>query len=80
MTNNHALAYFSGKIENYNLTQRNLSEEEILSSEAGDTIAAELTFETQKLLEREDIADKLMLLASFPNSEKQRILVFQRLK
>ncbi|HAS48280.1 MAG TPA: hypothetical protein DCS33_03105 [Gammaproteobacteria bacterium] len=80
VTNNHALAYFSGKIENYNLTQRNLSEEEILSSEAGDTIAAELTFETQKLLEREDIADKLMLLASFPNSEKQRILVFQRLK
>jgi hypothetical protein len=80
VTNNHALAYFSGRVESYDLTQRNLSEDEILTSEVGDTIAAELNFETQRLLEREGIAEKLKLLASFPNSEKQRILIFQRVE
>jgi len=58
--------------------QRNLTEEEILSTEVGDTIAVELTFETKKLLERNAVADKLKLLAYFPDTETQRIVLFQR--
>lgn len=78
LTNNHAVAYFSGKVEDYDLVRRNLSEAEILSSEVGDTIVAELTFETENLLKSQAIANKLKLLASFPSTETQRILLFQR--
>jgi len=78
VTNNHAIAYFSGKVEDYELVQRNLTEEEILSSDVGDTIAAELTFETKILLESNAIADKLKLLAYFPDVETRRIVLFER--
>lgn len=78
ITNNHAIAYFSGKIEDYDLIERNLNEEEILSSEVGATIAAELTFETKKLLESHNVAAKLRLLAYFPDDETQRIAFFER--
>ncbi len=78
VTNNHAIAYFSGKVEDYDLVQRNLTEEEILSSAVGDTIAAELTFETTKLLETNSIAGKLELLEYFPDSETPRIALYRR--
>jgi hypothetical protein len=78
LTNNHAVAYFSGKVDDYDLVQRNLSEKEILSSEVGDTIVAELTFEMRRLLKKNNIADKLTLLAYFPSADTQRIAVFER--
>ena len=78
VTNNHAIAYFSGKVEDYDLVQRNLTEEEILSSEVGNIIAAELTFETKNLLEKNIIVDKLKVLAYFPDIETKRIVIFER--
>jgi hypothetical protein len=79
VTNNHAIAYFSGKVEDYDLVQRNLTEQEILSSEIGDTIAAELTFQTKNLLERNTIVDKLKVLAYFPSTETKRIVILERI-
>lgn len=79
ITNNHAVAYFSGKVEDYDLVMRNLSEADILSSEVGDTIAAELTYETSRLLESPAIAEKLRLLVSFPESDVGRIVFFERI-
>ncbi|GJM11712.1 MAG: hypothetical protein DHS20C12_01150 [Pseudohongiella sp.] len=79
ITNNHAIAYFSGKIEDYDLIERNLTAEEILTSDAGDTIAAELTFETRTLLERAEIAEQISLLATFPDTEAPRIAVFEKI-
>ena len=78
VTNNHAIAYFSGKVEDYDLVQRNLTEQEILSSEIGDTIAAELTLQTKNLLERNTIVDKLKVLAYFPSTETKRIVILER--
>ncbi len=80
LTNNDAIAYFSGKIVDYDLVVRNLTAEEIMATEVGDTIVAELTFETGRLLETEAIADKLELLASFPDSQDPRIVVFERIE
>ncbi len=80
VTNNHAVAYFSGKVEDYDLINRNLSEEEILSSEVGDTIVAELTFEMKNLLEKDSIADKLQLLTYFPNPETRHFAIFERIE
>jgi hypothetical protein len=42
-------------------------------------LQAELTFETKKLLERNAVADNLKLLAYFPDTETQRIVLFQRI-
>jgi hypothetical protein len=78
VTNNHAVAYFSGKVEEYDLTQRNLTEEQILLSNIGDVIAAELTFETRELLAQQAIINKIVLLAAFPDSENGRIALYQR--
>ena len=78
VTNNHAIAYFSGKVEDYDLVQRNLTEQEILSSEIGDTIAAELTFQTKNLLERNTVVDKLKVLAYFPKTKTKRIVILER--
>jgi hypothetical protein len=78
VTNNHAIAYFSGKVEDYDLVQRNLTEQEILSSEIGDTIAAELTLQTKNLLERNTIVDKLKVLAYFPSIETKHIVILER--
>tara|TARA_B110000858_G_scaffold196515_1_gene255508 strand:- start:13807 stop:15321 length:1515 start_codon:yes stop_codon:yes gene_type:complete len=79
VTNNHAIAYFSGKVEDYDLVQKNLTEEEILSSAIGDTIAAEFTFETKNLLDSNALAGKLKLLKYFPDAETQRIVLFERI-
>jgi hypothetical protein len=56
-----------------------LTEQEILSSEIGDTIAAELTFQTKNLLERNTIVDKLKVLAYFPSTETKRIVILERI-
>lgn len=77
VTNNHAIAYFSGKVEEYDLVLRNLTVEDILASSVDATIAAELTFETRNLLARQGIAEKLELLVSFPEDEP-RIVLYQR--
>ncbi len=55
-----------------------LREKEILASEVGDTIVAELTFEMRRLLKKNNIADKLTLLAYFPSADTRRIAVFER--
>lgn len=80
VTNNHALAYFSGKVVDYDLVLRNLTEEDILQSEVGDTIAAELTYETERLLETQPIAERLRLLASFPATGERRFAFFERIE
>ncbi|MEX0963162.1 MAG: hypothetical protein WDZ52_03850 [Pseudohongiellaceae bacterium] len=80
VTNNHAIAYFSGKVDDYDLVMKDLSAEEILASNIGDTIAAELTFVTRQLLQRESIANKLRLLASFPDTDESRIVFFERIQ
>ncbi|MBL4573870.1 MAG: hypothetical protein JKY86_12470 [Gammaproteobacteria bacterium] len=61
------------------MVQRNLTEEEILSSEIGTTIAVELTFEMKNLLKKNTVVDKLKLLAYFPDTETQRLALFERI-
>ncbi len=78
ITNNHAIAYFSGKVEDYDQVKNNFAESDILSASAGATIAAELTFETRNLLAKESIARAVEFLVAFPNESNQRIAVYRR--
>ena len=80
ITNNHALAYNSGKVENYDETLFNLTGVEILDAESGDLIAVELRYETQQLLAREDIAQLLDLEIAFFDSERRRIAIYRRIQ
>ncbi len=80
VTNNHAIAYFSGKVENYDQVQRNFTTEEILSTNVGDTIAAEMTPLTKQILDLESVAGKLEYLAAFPDEENRRIALFRRVE
>jgi hypothetical protein len=78
LTNNHALAYNSGKIENYDRTQYNLTENEILNAEPGDLIAVELRYEMEQLLARNSVAGVIDFEIAFSDSDRQRIAVYRR--
>jgi hypothetical protein len=78
LTNNHSIAYFSGKVSEYDQVQRNLTEEAIFATGVGDTIAAELTFETKQTLEKSSVSRKIEFLTAFPNEKNQRIVLYKR--
>lgn len=79
ITNSPAIAYFSGKVEDYDLVKENLTEKEILLSKVGDTIAAELTVETKELLDSNALTGKLKLLEHFPYDETRGVAIFERI-
>ena len=78
VTNNHAIAYFSGEIENYDKVARVISEKEILDLEANDLIFLETNYEALQIIERESISPYINLQTAFPNRENMRIAVYRR--
>ena len=78
VSNNHAIAYFSGKVEDYDLVLRYLTEEQILSSAVGDTIAVEMYYEMEQLLARASITPYIELQTEFPGRKNQRIAIYRR--
>ena len=78
ITNNHAIAYFSGEIENYDKVSRIISEKEILDLEANDLIFLEMNYETLQVIRRESVAPYINLQAAFPNRENMRLAVYRR--
>ena len=79
VTNNAAIAYFSGKIEDYDIIPRYLSQEQVLSSVEGDTIAVELNYRIEQLLGNDSVAPYLEFMAAFPDQQKQRIALYRRI-
>lgn len=80
VTNNHALAYHSELVENYDQTLLNLTEYEIFEAKPGDIVAIEMRYEMQVLVEAEHIARLLQLETAFPSSEDQRIAIYRRIE
>ena len=78
VTNNHAIAYFSGEIENYDKVARVISEKEILDLEANDLIFLETNYEALQVIERESISPYINLQTAFPNRDNMRIAVYRR--
>jgi len=79
ITNNHAIAYFSGKVEDYDRAPRFLTEDEILASNEGDSIAMEMNFEMEQLLNSSTIAPYVELVAAFPDIDEQRVAIYKRI-
>lgn len=80
VTNSHALAYNSGKIEDYDRTLFNLTAIDILDAAPGDMIAVELRYEMEQLLASDDIARILELEIEFSDAERRRIAIYRRIQ
>jgi hypothetical protein len=78
LTNNHAIAYYTGKVENYDETQRFLTEDDILSSRPNDLIAIEMYVEMTQLVSSEPLRGVLEFQTAFPSVEDQRVAVYRR--
>ena len=78
ITNNHAIAYFSGEIENYDKVARVISEEEILDLETNDLIFLETNYEALQIIGRESVSPYINLQTAFPNRENMQIAVYRR--
>lgn len=79
ITNNHAIAYFSGREENYDLITHLLTEEEILQASAGSLIAVEVSNDMTQLLNSDTINSTVQPLVSFPDETSSRLIVYRKL-
>lgn len=77
LTNNHALAYGSGKVENYDQMPRNLSAEEILMAGEGTLLAIEMNLTMTLLVNELTALGAIELEASFPSGEKPRMTIYR---
>ncbi|MDP6415674.1 MAG: hypothetical protein QGG54_11720, partial [Gammaproteobacteria bacterium] len=78
ITNNRAIAYYTGKIENYDETQRFLTEADILSSRQDDLIAIEMYVEMTQLVSSESLRGVLEFQTAFPSIKNQRVAIYRR--
>ncbi len=78
LTNNHTIAYYSGKVEDYDEVLRFLTKREIEQMDAGDIIAIELFFEMRQLVADPVVSQYLEQLVAFPSAEKPRVALYRR--
>ncbi len=77
LTNNRAVAYYSGMVAEYDQVQPRLSEQQVLSTAPGDLIVVETSAAIEALLARPAIAELVHLAAAFPAGEA-RMMIFRR--
>ena len=79
ITNNNAIAYFSGKVEKYDETIRFLTKSEIIGAQPDDIIAIEMHYEMSELVKRADVKPFIQLQAVFPSPENQQLAIYKRI-
>ena len=80
ITNNHTIAYFSGKVEGYDQVLRNLTEYEIQTANPGDLFAIEMYYEMTVFVENESVTPYLERVAAFPNESDARVAIYRRVQ
>ncbi len=80
ITNNHTIAYFSGKVEDYDQVLRNLTEYEVLTANPGDLIAIELFYEMGVFVQDQSITPYMERVAAYPSEEEPRVAVYRRVE
>lgn len=78
VTNSHAVAYFTGRVENYDETLRFLTEQEIIGARENDLIVVEMHYEMTQLVSSASIENLLELEVAFPSNQDQRLAIFRR--
>lgn len=79
VTNNHTVAYYSGKVEDYDRITRNLTGEEILLTAPGDLIVVEMNFAMDSLLASPAIAAILEQAVVLPDASDGQLLILRRI-
>ncbi len=79
LTDNRAVAYYSGMVAEYDQVRPRLREAQILAVAPGDVVAAETSAANEQLLARPDIAALLEPLAAFPAGDETLMRIYRRL-
>lgn len=80
ITNNHAIAYYSGRVENYDSVLKFLTRDQVINTAEGDLIAIEMNDEMAQLVESDLVAPNLKFEIAFPNNEDRRVSVYSRIQ
>ena len=78
LTNNHTIAYLSGRVSNYDEVSRELRSSDILNMSPGALIILELIPENRQLLSQEPVQARIKLLATFPDSAEPQAAIYER--
>ncbi len=78
ISNNHTIAYFSGKVDDYDQVVRNLTEFEVLEANPGDLIAVEMFYEMMVFVNDPAISPYLEQIAAFPSDADPRAAIYRR--
>ena len=78
VTNNHAIAYFSGRVENYDSVTRIISESEIHELKPNDLLILEMNYEMSRLLNQNSLKPYLELQAAFPSNRDIQLTIYKR--
>jgi len=80
ITNNHAIAYYSGRVENYDSVLKFLTQDQLLNAVEEDLIVIEMNHEMTQLVESDLIAPNLKFEIAFPDNEDRRVSVYSRIQ
>ena len=78
LTNNHTIAYLSGRVSNYDEVSRELRSSDILNTSPGALIVLELIPENRQLLSQQPVQARIRLLATFPDSAEPQAAIYER--
>jgi len=78
LTNNHTIAYFSGRVENYDVIVRELKAQDVLDVAPGTIIALEMYYEMSLMVEQAPVKASLQLLQQFPSADQPQIAIYRR--
>ena len=78
LTNNHAIAYLSGRFSKYDEVSRELRSSDILNMAPGSLIVLELIPEIRQLLDQEPLQVQIKLLAAFPDGAEPQAAIYER--
>lgn len=78
LTNNHAVAYYSGKVSEYDQVERFLTEVEIRNTNPNDLIAIEMHFEMLELVSSNAVNPLIEFQAAFPSLDDQQLTIYKR--
>jgi hypothetical protein len=80
ITNNHSVAYYSGRVEDYDKTIRKVTESQLEGAAVGTYIVLEMYYEVGQLVESDTTAPLLEMRATFPEGSEPRLAVYQRIE
>lgn len=78
VTNNQAVAYFSGKIAEYDTVDSQITADEILRTDEGDVVVLELHYVVEQLLLLPEISTSFEQILVLPDASDRQLVILRR--